>query len=50
MTKESALEYLKYLHQLEQDLKKDLFGADKYELVERIRVEFIKNYQDKKRV
>ena len=50
MTKQSAIEYLRYLHELEQDLKKDLFGADKCELVEQIRVKFLKNYQDKKGV
>ena len=50
MTKKSAIEYLKYLHELEESLKKDLFGLDKSELVEKIRLKFLKNYQDKKGV
>ena len=50
MTKQSAINYLKFLHSLEQDLKKDLFGLDKYELVEQIRLRFLENYQDKKGV
>ena len=47
MTKQSAINYLRYLH---ESLKKDLFGADKCELVEQIRVKFLENYQDKKGV
>ena len=50
MTKQNAIEYLRYLHELEESLKKDLFGADKCELVEQIRVKFLDSYQDKKGV
>jgi len=50
MTKENAIRYLKYLHKLEQDMKKDLFNFDKCELVETIRLKFLENYQDKKGV
>ena len=50
MTKQGAINYLKFLHKLEQDMKKDLFGLDKYELVEQIRLKFLENYQDKKGV
>ena len=50
MTKANAIEYLKFLHKLEQDFSLDLFGADRQKLVEQIRVKFIKTYQDKKGV
>jgi len=48
MTKQSAINYLKYLHKLEEDLRKDLFGLEQSKLVEDIRLKFLKNYQDKK--
>lgn len=50
MTKQRAIDFLKYLHELEENLKKDLFGLDKSELVEKIRLKFLENYQDKKGV
>ncbi len=50
MTKQSAINYLKFLHKLEQDFSLDLFGADKQKLVEQIRVKFLENYQNKKGV
>ena len=50
MTKESGINFLRYLHQLEKDLSLDLFGADSQKLVEQIRLKFLENYQDKKGV
>ena len=50
MTKQSAINYLKFLHSLEQEYSKSLFGEDMRLLVQDIRFKFIKNYQDKKGV
>ena len=50
MTKESAINYLKFLHTLEQEYSKSLFGQEIREIVQDIRFKFIKNYQDKKGV
>lgn len=47
MTKESAINYLKFLHTLEQEYRKNLFGDEMRILVQDIRFKFIKTYQNK---
>ena len=48
MTKASAINYLKFLHDLETEYSKDLFTSDLQKLVEKIRLDFIEAYNDKK--
>lgn len=48
MTKQSAIKYLKFLHTLEQEYSKNLFGQEMKVVVQDIRFEFIKNYQAKR--
>jgi len=50
MTKENAIEYLRYLHELEKRYRLDLFGADMRLQIEEIRLKFIKSYNDEKGV
>lgn len=47
MTKENAIRYLKFLHTLEQEYSKSLFGQEMRVLVQDIRFKFIKTYQNK---
>jgi len=47
MTKQSGIDFLKFLHKLEQDFSLNLFETDKQKLVEQIRVKFLENYQIK---
>jgi len=47
MTKQSAIKYLKFLHTLEQEYSKSLFGQEMRVVVQDIRFEFIKAYQGK---
>ena len=47
MTKQSAIRYLKLLHDLEQKYNDNLFTTDLKKLAEHLRFEFIKNYQNK---
>ena len=47
MTKKSAIRYLKLLHTLEKKYSDDLFTTDLKKLTEKLRFEFIKNYQNK---
>lgn len=47
MSKESAIKYLKLLHDLEKKYSQDIFGNDLKELAERLRTEFIKAYNNK---
>lgn len=46
MTKEKALVYLKYLHELEQEHSKSLFGEDMRLQIQEIRFEFLKLCND----
>lgn len=46
MTKESAIKYLKLLHELEQKYSSDLFTVDLQQLVQKIRLEFIDAYRN----
>jgi len=47
MKKENAIEYLKLLHTLEQKYSDDLFTIELKEIVEYLRLEFLKHYQNK---
>ncbi|MEA1983081.1 MAG: hypothetical protein U9N39_06015 [Campylobacterota bacterium] len=45
MTKERAIEYLKYLHSLETQYRKNLFSLELACVVEQIRFEFLESYK-----
>jgi len=47
MTKESAINYLKLLHSLEDKFSQDLFSTDLKGLAQKLRMEFIKAYNNK---
>jgi len=47
MTKESAISYLKLLHNLEKKYSNNLFTTDLKELSEKLRFEFIEAYNKK---
>ena len=44
MTKKSAVNFLKYLHEIEDENKENLFLQELRELAEEVRKEFIKAY------
>lgn len=46
MTKDKAIRYLKYLHSLESEYRKNLFNLELACVVEQIRFEFIENYKN----
>jgi len=45
MSRERAIRYLKYLHSLESEYRKNLFSLELACLVEKIRFEFIESYK-----
>lgn len=45
MDKKKAIEFLKYLHNLETQFKNDLFAQEQLKTVEEIRMKFLENYQ-----
>jgi hypothetical protein len=47
MRKQNAIKYLKLLHTLEQKYSDDLFAIELKEIVEYLRLEFLKHYQNK---
>ena len=48
MKKQRAIRYLKLLHTLEQKYGQNLFTTDLQKLAQRLRLEFIEAYNDKK--
>jgi len=47
MTKESAINYLRFLHELEQSYSSNLLTMDLRQIVEDIRLEFLRSYLKK---
>ena len=48
MKKQRAIRYLKLLHDLEKQYGQNLFTTDLQKLAQRLRLEFIEAYNDKK--
>jgi len=45
MKKEKAIEFLSFLHSLEESFKNNLFEQDKLTLIEKVREEFLNNFK-----
>jgi len=46
MKKDKAIEYLKYLHQMEQKYRKNIFTLEVASLIEKVRFKFIASYRE----
>ncbi len=47
MTKDKAIQYLKYLHEVEQNHRANILTQDIAEAIEKVRLEFVAAYRER---